>query len=96
MLRLALLSLLLGAAKSFARTRLPVDLEINRLSPAALAYIGDAVFEVAVRERLLWPPSKLNDLSSRVEAIVRAEGQYALLERIVAGFGLSEDEHEWL
>ena len=70
--------------------------QVNRLSPVALAYLGDSVFELAARERYLWPPSKVNALSSRVQRVVCAEGQHALLARVVAEFGLTEDEEDWL
>ena len=68
----------------------------NRLSPVALAYLGDSVFEQAVRQRLLWPPAKINIVSSRVQKIVCAEGQAALLAHVRKGFGLTEDEEDWL
>lgn len=69
---------------------------VNRLSPVTLAYVGDSVFELAVREKLLWPPAKVNELSSRVQRVVCAEGQSALLERVKADFGLSAEEEDWL
>jgi ribonuclease-3 family protein len=78
--------------------RPPAAEMLTRLSPVALAYIGDAVFETATRERLLWPPSKMNDLSSRVQDIVCAEGQHEVLQRIMAagGFELTDEERDWI
>ncbi|EOD32218.1 hypothetical protein EMIHUDRAFT_251719 [Emiliania huxleyi CCMP1516] len=69
---------------------------LSRLTPGTLAYLGDAVYEQSVRERLLWPPSRIDSLTSRVQRLVRAEGQEALLRATVAGFGLSEEEQEWV
>ena len=40
--------------------------------------------------------AKVNELSSRVQRVVCAEGQSALLERVKADFGLSEEEEDWL
>jgi len=69
---------------------------LARTSPAALAYLGDAIFAKRVREWLLWPPHKLNALAKRERRLVCAEGQAALLDRLVADFPLSEEESEWL
>ena len=52
---------------------------IDRLSPAFLAYIGDAVYELYVRTAYLLPPRKLADYHNQVVAQVRAETQAAAL-----------------
>lgn len=49
--------------------------QIGRLSPIALAYIGDAVFELYVRTRFLMPPKRMADYHSQVVTQVRAESQ---------------------
>ena len=48
-------------------------LDCARLSPNALAYVGDAVLELFWRGRSIWPPAKLADQQRRVVAAVRAE-----------------------
>jgi ribonuclease-3 family protein len=48
---------------------------IARLSPATLAYIGDAVFELYIRSYYLLPPQRLHSYHSLVVACVRAETQ---------------------
>lgn len=48
---------------------------LKTLSPAALAYLGDAVFELYIRTRHLLPPSRIRDYHQRVVACVRAESQ---------------------
>ena len=53
----------------------------TELSPVLLAYIGDAVYELHVRCRLLMPPKRIRDYHQAVVAWVRAESQSALLER---------------
>ena len=90
-----MLALVAAASPGFA-ARPPAAELLSRLSPANLAYLGDAVFETAVRERLLWPPAKVNALSSDVQSVVSAEGQHAILERVNAGFDLTDEELEWL
>lgn len=47
----------------------------DRLSPAALAYLGDAVYELHARSRHLWPPQRLTDYHRAVVEDVRAEAQ---------------------
>lgn len=61
-------------------------------SSLVLAYVGDAVFELAVRERLANAgPGKVADLHRRAVAIVRAPAQAALL-RSLEGVLTSEEE----
>ena len=62
---------------------LPEDVEPRNLSPLALAFVGDGVYELMVRERLCCLANRaageLHRLSVRV---VRAEAQAAAAERI--------------
>ena len=48
---------------------------IQRLSPAALAYVGDAVFELFTRAYYLTPPKRLKAYHEQVVHHVRAETQ---------------------
>ncbi|WP_369792516.1 Mini-ribonuclease 3 [Xenococcus sp. PCC 7305] len=56
------------------------DSQLKRLSPVALAYIGDAVYELIVRAKLLLPPKRIADYHSQVVAQVRAEAQATHLQ----------------
>ncbi|MBF2019996.1 MAG: Mini-ribonuclease 3 [Hydrococcus sp. C42_A2020_068] len=67
---------------------------IGQLSPASLAYIGDAVYELYVRTRYLLPPKRLSDYHDRVVAQVRAESQAACLH--VLESYLTDEEREIL
>lgn len=49
--------------------------QIQQLSPAALAYIGDAVYELYIRALYLLPPQRLQRYHDDVVAQVRAESQ---------------------
>jgi ribonuclease III family protein len=49
--------------------------QVNRLSPTALAYIGDAVFELYIRAYYLLPPQRSPSYHNRVVTQVRAEAQ---------------------
>ncbi len=53
--------------------------QIERLSPIALAYIGDAVYELYVRTQFLMPPKRMADYHGQVVDQVRAETQAAYL-----------------
>ncbi len=56
------------------------SIPLGRLSPGALAYLGDAVFELYIRSRLLLPPRRLADYHQRVVSVVCAESQALLLQ----------------
>ncbi|MEM8502512.1 MAG: ribonuclease III domain-containing protein, partial [Cyanobacteria bacterium P01_D01_bin.1] len=49
--------------------------ELSAISPVSLAYIGDAVFELYVRSRLLIPAKRIRDYHQQVVAQVKAEQQ---------------------
>jgi ribonuclease-3 family protein len=66
--------------------------KIGRLSPIALAYIGDAVFELYVRTRFLMPPKRMADYHSQVVTQVRAESQAIHLATLLPYLSESEKE----
>ena len=66
--------------------------KIERLSPIALAYIGDAVFELYVRTRFLMPPKRMADYHSQVVTQVRAESQAIHLATLLPYLSESEKE----
>jgi ribonuclease III family protein len=66
--------------------------ELQQLSPAALAYLGDAVYELYMRMHYLLPPKRLDSYHSSVVGQVRAEMQ-ALHLRSLAPH-LTDDELE--
>lgn len=66
--------------------------QIERLSPIALAYIGDAVFELYVRTKFLIPPKRMADYHSQVVTQVRAESQATYLSEILPHLTESETE----
>ncbi len=56
----------------------PTNIQLDRvqqLSPAALAYLGDAVYELHIRSHFLLPPKRSNVYHRTVVAQVRAEAQ---------------------
>lgn len=64
----------------------------RQLSPAFLAYLGDAVYELYVRTHYLLPPRRLTDYHNQVVAQVRAETQAASLRNLTPH--LTEAERE--
>lgn len=69
--------------------------EINQLSPLVLAYVGDAVYELAVRTALIADRSrKVNDLHREAVDMVKAESQAAILRNIEPQ--LTETEMTWV
>jgi len=65
--------------------RLPTvfsPVQIRQLSPAALAYVGDAVYELYVRTYHLLPPKRIQLFHQQVVAQVRAETQAQYLRSL--------------
>ncbi|HEY9747966.1 MAG TPA: ribonuclease III domain-containing protein [Allocoleopsis sp.] len=56
--------------------------QVQSISPGALAYLGDAVYELYVRTRYLFPPKRLQSYHHRVVAQVRAESQAQYLRSL--------------
>lgn len=57
--------------------------KVQSISPVALAYVGDAVFELYVRMQFLWPPQRIQTFHQRVVSQVKAEQQADYLEQLV-------------
>jgi ribonuclease-3 family protein len=66
--------------------------QVESLSPSALAYIGDAVYELYVRTCYLIPPKRLADYHNQVVAQVRAESQADYLQLLQPYLTSSEQE----
>jgi ribonuclease III family protein len=75
-----------GADFPIARSRLgyraltPPDLQ--QFNPVSLAFLGDAVYELVMRQRLLFPPKRVQDYHKEVVAQVRAEQQSVYLKQL--------------
>lgn len=66
---------------------------VRQLSPVTLAFVGDAVYSLYVREReVLRSDDKLNELQKRTTAAVSAKGQSELLLRLEGKFTPEEEE----
>ena len=69
----------------------PKDIDLHTLSPLALAFVGDGVYSLMVRERLLCEANRpVNDLHRQSVRDVRAEAQAAAMNRILEH--LTEEE----
>lgn len=66
--------------------------QVQQLSPAALAYVGDAVYELYIRTCYLLPPKRLQRYHEQVVTQVRAESQARHLQSLQPY--LTEVEHE--
>lgn len=76
---------------------LSLDRDVNRIgevSTAALAYIGDAVYELHIRMCYLKPPRTANDYHKLVVARVRAENQAIQLDLLIEQLTLTDSESE--
>lgn len=61
-------------------------------SPIALAFLGDAVWELYTRAWLFNPPTKPLDYDLKTKRLARAEAQDFILRALVDGDTLSEEE----
>ncbi|MEM8603466.1 MAG: ribonuclease III domain-containing protein [Cyanobacteria bacterium P01_H01_bin.121] len=66
------------------------EAEASQIAPAALAYLGDAVYELHMRLRYLLPPQRLQHYHQAVVEQVRAEAQAQHLQVILSN--LTEPE----
>lgn len=66
--------------------------EVQRLAPAALAYLGDAVYELYVRHSYLTPPKRIDAYHQQVVAQVRAETQAQYVRALLPHLSESEQE----
>lgn len=55
---------------------------IEQVTPASLAYLGDAVYELYIRTRYLLPPKRISDYHGQVVAQVRAESQANIVQSL--------------
>jgi ribonuclease-3 family protein len=71
----------------------PIDTHsVDQMTPAALAYIGDVVFELFARCRYVWPNRRMSSLQDVVVNVVRAEAQADLLANLTESFALTNRE----
>ena len=68
--------------------------QIEQLSPASFAYIGDAVYELYIRTHYLLPPRRICAYHDQVVAQVRAETQASHLRSLCPY--LTDEEKEIL
>ncbi len=69
----------------------PQDIDLHTLSPLALAFVGDGVYSLMVRERLLSEANRpVNDLHRLAVREVRAEAQSAAMANLLPH--LTEEE----
>lgn len=55
------------------------ELNLQELSPLALAYVGDAVFELYIRTKLVAYPARVNDLHRSAVRYVQAARQAEII-----------------
>ncbi len=66
--------------------------QVQQISPAALAYLGDAVYELYIRSRYLFPPRRSQSYHNLVVSQVRAEAQAQQLQAIAPYLNNTEQE----
>ncbi|XP_002984137.2 uncharacterized protein LOC9643891 [Selaginella moellendorffii] len=81
-----------------AATRVPSTSTIQNPrathNAAALAYLGDAVYELYVRRHFLTPPQSMDKYNACVMAVVCCEAQDSLLQEVLKGKFLTQEERD--
>ncbi|XP_062087675.1 uncharacterized protein LOC133794461 isoform X3 [Humulus lupulus] len=62
---------------------------------AALAYLGDCIYELYARRHFLFPPLSIEEFNDRVMAVVRCEAQDAVLQKLLSDNYLSQQERSF-
>ena len=65
---------------------------LKQITPVALAYLGDAVYELYIRSLFLLPPKRIHDYHQQVVSQVRAETQASHLQKILPYLTTKEKE----
>ncbi|MEA5463358.1 Mini-ribonuclease 3 [Leptothoe sp. PORK10 BA2] len=66
--------------------------QVQSVPPIALAYIGDAVFELYIRLQFLWPPQRIQAFHQQVVSQVKAEQQADFLAQLMPHLDEAEAE----
>ena len=72
----------------------PSPSDLQQLSPAALAYLGDAVYELYIRQTYLLPAKRIQTYHQHVVTHVRAETQAQYLAFLLPH--LTDTEIDWV
>lgn len=72
-----------GAIAQALFCQMPSSAQLQQMSPGALAYLGDAVYELYIRRYYLIPPKRIQDYHRQVVSQVRAETQAHHLDQLL-------------
>ena len=77
------------------------QVDVHQLSYSALAFVGDSVWDLAIRERALWPIHKWQSKPVKQryrwhQQLSQAETQAEIATRLVSSFGLNKEEEQVL
>lgn len=66
--------------------------EAKQMNPVTLAFLGDAVYSLYVRERMVRKGGKPSEFQRAASKVVSARGQSAFLENVLPLFSQEEEE----
>ena len=68
-------------------------MDINTINIITLAYLGDAIYEVYIREKLIKAGyAKVEELNKQAPKYVSAKGQASILNNLITNNSLTEEE----
>lgn len=66
--------------------------EVKQMNPVSLAFLGDAVYSLYVRERMVRKGGKPSEFQRAASKVVSARGQSAFLENVLPLFSQEEED----
>lgn len=74
------------------------DFPLNRVNPINLAFMGDGVYEIYVREHIVrtFPTLKIHEIHRKAVAFVKAESQANVIRTLMDRKILTQEERDWV
>lgn len=74
------------------------DFPLNQVNPINLAFMGDGVYEIYVREHIVrtFPTLKIHEIHRKAVAFVKAESQANVIRTLMDRNILTQEERDWV
>lgn len=74
------------------------DFPLNQVNPINLAFMGDGVYEIYVREHIVrtFPTLKIHEIHRKAVTFVKAESQANVIRTLMDRNILTQEERDWV
>lgn len=74
------------------------DFPMNQVNPINLAFMGDSVYEIYVREHIIraFPTLKIHEIHRKAVSFVKAESQANVIRTLIDRKVLTQEERDWV